>query len=138
MNFALNKMNFLKIKETCLYVNDLDGARKFFHEVLELPLISYLPGKHVFFKAGTSVLLCFNPEDSKLKESPPAHYGKGKQHFAFEVRGEEYAGAKKWIMSKGIAITDEVTWQDGAKSFYFEDPEGNVLEIVPDKGIWPE
>lgn len=129
-------MNFLKIKETCLYIHDLEGAKKFYHDTLELPLISYVADKHIFFRAGTSVLLCFNPEDSRHKVSPPAHYGVSKQHFAFEVTQQEYEHAKAWIESKGIRITDTVTWKDGVESFYFEDPEGNVLEIVPDKGIW--
>ena len=131
-------MNFIKIKETCLYVHDLEKARKFYHEILELPLISYLEGKHIFFKAGSSVLLCFNPEDSRNKKSPPGHYGGGKQHFAFEVSQPDYQLAKEWIQQKRIQITDVVIWKDGIESFYFEDPEGNVLEIVPAKGIWPE
>jgi catechol 2,3-dioxygenase-like lactoylglutathione lyase family enzyme len=105
-------------------------------DVLELEEISYVKEKHIFFKAGSSVLLCFNPADSKNKTSPPAHYGGGKQHFAFEISESEYDSAKAWITSKGIKITDEVTWASGKKSFYFEDPEGNVLEIVPDTGIW--
>lgn len=61
-------MKFLKIKETCLYIRDLERAKKFYHETLELPLISYVEGKHIFFRAGDSVLLCFNPDDSKNKE----------------------------------------------------------------------
>jgi catechol 2,3-dioxygenase-like lactoylglutathione lyase family enzyme len=130
-------MNFIKIKETCLYVHDLEQAKKFYHEILELPLISYVPGKHIFFTAGSSVLLCFNPEDSKTKSSLPAHYGGGKQHFAFEVAHADYEKSKDWIRGKGIAITETVTWKSGAESFYFEDLEGNVLEILPDKGIWP-
>lgn len=129
-------MKFLKIKETCLYIHDLERAKKFYHETLELPLISHVEGKHIFFRAGTSVLLCFNPEDSRHKESPPAHYGGGKQHFAFEVNKRDYESAKTWITNKGIRITDTVTWKGGAESFYFEDPEGNVLEIVPDEAIW--
>lgn len=131
-------MNFLKIKETCLYVTDLAQAKSFYADVLELPMISYLEGKHLFFKAGSSVLLLFNPEDSRHKVSPPAHYGGGKQHFAFEVEDKDYKKAKDWIKSKGIEITEEVTWQSGKKSFYFEDPAGNVLEIVPQTGIWPD
>jgi len=129
-------MNFLKIKETCLYVKDLEGAKKFYEDVLHLKRISYLPGKHLFFRVGGSVLLIFNPEDSKLKTSPPAHFGGGRQHFAFEVKEQEYLTAKQEILSKGISITDEVTWKSGQKSFYFNDPEGNVLEVVPDSGIW--
>ncbi|MBX2961173.1 MAG: VOC family protein [Cyclobacteriaceae bacterium] len=130
-------MAFKKIKETCLYVHDLQRARSFYHEILELPEISYVPGKHLFLQAGSSVLLLFNPEDSKYKVSPPAHFGGGKQHFAFEVSTVDYEQAKEWIKGKGIVIIDEVTWESGKTSFYFSDPEGNVLEIVPDTGIWP-
>ncbi len=129
-------MNFIKIKETCLYVRDLEQARKFYHETLGLPLISYVEGKHIFFRAGSSVLLCFNPDDSKLKTSPPAHYGGGKQHFAFEVSNNDYQSAKAWIADKGIRMTDTVNWKNNVESFYFEDPEGNVLEIVPETGVW--
>lgn len=131
-------MKFIKIKETCLYIHDLEKAKNFYHEILELPVIGYVEGKHIFFKTGSSVLLCFNPEDSKNKKSPPGHYGGGKQHFAFEVSQAEYEASKQWIQQKGIRITDVVTWKSGKESFYFEDPEGNVLEIVPDAGIWPE
>jgi catechol-2,3-dioxygenase len=128
-------MNFLKIKETCVYIHDLEIARKFYHEVLELPLINYLPDKHLFLRVGDSVLLLFNPEDSKTKSSPPAHYGGGRQHFALEVSKQHYAEIKEKIISKGIIIIDEVKWKNG-ESFYFKDPEGNILEILPDSGIW--
>jgi catechol-2,3-dioxygenase len=128
-------MNYLRIKETCLYINDLQEAKNFYHEALGLPVIHYMPGKHLFLRAGSSVLLLFNPEDSKTKNSPPPHYGGGKQHFAFEVNKNDYAEARAEILSKGISIIDEMTWKSG-KSFYFNDPEGNVLEILPDSGIW--
>lgn len=129
-------MKCLKIKETCLYIQDLEAAKKFYHDVLGLPVISYVEEKHLFLRAGESVLLLFNPEDSKQKTSPPAHYGGGKQHFAFEVKDENYAESKAEISAKGIRIIDEVTWRNGKKSFYFNDPEGNVLEILPGEGVW--
>ena len=110
-------MNFLKIKETCLYLNDLEKAKEFYHHLLGLEVIHYLPGKHLFFRAGTSVLLCFNPEESRKKESPPAHFGGGNQHFAFEIRLSEYAKTKKEIQEKGIEIIDELTWDSGKESF---------------------
>ncbi|MBA4057552.1 MAG: glyoxalase [Marivirga sp.] len=129
-------MNILRIKETCLYVNDLDQAQSFYHGILGLPVISYVKGKHIFFRAGTSVLLCFDPEDSKIKVSPPGHYGGGKQHFAFEISKADYKKVKNEIQLKGVKIIDEVVWESGEESFYFNDPEGNVLEFVPDTGIW--
>lgn len=129
-------MNILKIKETCLYLNNLEQARAFYNEVLGLPVISYVEEKHIFFRVGASVLLCFNPNDSKTKTSPPAHYGGGQQHFAFEISKADYRKVKNEVVLKGIKIIDEVVWKSGEESFYFNDPEGNVLEFVPDTGIW--
>lgn len=129
-------LDFIKIKETCLYVQDLATAHHFYHEVLGLPVIHYLEEKHLFLRVGASVLLLFNPEDSSKKQSPPPHFANGPQHFAFEVAADRYDEAKQAIAQKGIDIIDEVTWKTGKKSFYFRDPAGNVLEIVPENGIW--
>lgn len=129
-------IEFKQIKETCVYVKDLESIFDFYSRTLGLPVISHVEGKHIFFRAGNSVLLFFNPDDSKAKKSPPPHYGEGKQHFAFEVSDGDYEKAKDQIIQKGIPIIQEVTWKSGKKSFYFEDPAGNVLEIVPDKAIW--
>lgn len=129
-------MKFTKIKETCLYLKDLEQARKFYHGLLNLPEIDYQPGRHLFLRVGASVLLCFNPDDSRQKTSPPAHYGGGKQHLAFEVSADDFDRMREEVKRKGITITDTITWKSGAQSFYFEDHEGNVLEIVPETGIW--
>ena len=129
-------MTFLKIKETCLYIHDLEKAKEFYNNVLGLSIISYVETKHIFFRVGTSVLLCFNPEDSKMKKSPPAHFGGGNQHFAFEVDKEIYEQTKRALQHKGVKITDSLVWPSGAESFYFEDPENNVLEVVPNEGVW--
>lgn len=128
-------MNFRQIKETCIYFGDLELARSFYHEKLGLPIISYVETKHIFFRAGTSVLLCFNPDDSAIKTSPPGHYSEGKYHFAFEVASTEYEKHKAEIVSRGIVITHTLKWKGTLESFYFEDPIGNVVEIVPE-GIW--
>ena len=129
-------MKFIKIKETCLYLNDLEKAKDFYHGILGLEIIHYLPEKHLFFRVGSSVLLCFNPRDSRKKKSPPSHFGSGNQHFAFEIPLAAYEQAQNEIRNKGIEIIDEVKWKSGRSSFYFRDPEGNILEIVPDSGIW--
>jgi len=128
-------MNFTRIKETCIYTTDLVSAKKFYHERLGLSIIGEQEGKHIFFRAGTSVLLCFNPNDSRLKKSPPSHFSEGKYHFAFEVPAAEYEYHKQQIAEKGIPIIETLVWKNGQESFYFNDPVGNVVEIVPD-GIW--
>ncbi len=128
-------MNFKQIKETCLYFEDLELAKGFYHHLLELPIISYAEGRHIFFGAGSSVLLCFNPNDSKLKKSPPPHYSSGHYHFAFEVSSHEYESHKQKILAKGITIIDTLQWKNNKESFYFNDPIGNVVEILPE-GVW--
>lgn len=128
-------MNIRQIKETCIYFRDLTAAREFYHGLLGLEVIGEAEDRHVFFKAGTSVLLCFNPDDSRLKKSPPAHFAEGKYHFAFEVPAQEYQVHKKEIGKRGIPIIETLVWKNGQESFYFNDPVGNVVEIVPE-GVW--
>lgn len=125
------------IKETCLYTTDLESARTFYHDLLGLEIIDYRPEKHLFFRVGYSVLLIFNPEDSKDKTSPPPHYSKGPAHFAFEVDALEYLGWKEKISDLNIEIIDELVWDNGMESFYFLDPAGHVLEIIPE-GVWED
>lgn len=128
-------MKFIRIKETCVYIEDLEKAKEFYHEILGLDIIHYLPQKHLFLRVGDSVLLCFNPEDAQHKTRPPAHFAYGPQHFAFEVSASDYMAWNEKIRHLGIAITDEITWENGQQSFYFEDPAHNILEIVPE-GVW--
>ena len=129
------KLRIRQIKETCIYSRDLEAVKQFYGDVLGLEVINFLPGKHIFFRAGSSVLLCFNPDESRQKKSPPGHYAEGPYHFAFEVSAPDYETHKEKFKRLNIAIIDEVTWENGLKSFYFNDPVGNVVEIVPE-GIW--
>ena len=128
-------MKITQIKETCLYIDNLGKAKHFYNELLGLPLISEVEGRHIFFRAGTSVLLCFIPEVTKAEENLPPHFAYGPQHLAFEVSLDEYESWNRKIKDLNIAITHVQEWKDGLKSFYFDDPFGNVLEIVPN-GIW--
>lgn len=131
----MKELSISSIKETCLYVSDLEATKAFYHEKLGLPLISFVPERHVFFRAGTSVLLCFNPEDARKKTRLPPHYGSGDLHFAFEVVVEQYEAWKQKIEDLGIGIEQEVVWREGVKSFYFRDPDHHAVEIAM-PGIW--
>ncbi len=42
---------------------------------------------------------------------------------------------KGWIRSINIEIEHEQHWYDDYYSFYFRDPDGHSLEIVPE-GMW--
>jgi len=129
-------MEITRIKETCIYVKDVEVTRDFYEKILNLPVISLVPGRHTFFKVNDGVLLCFNPEVTKAEKKLPPHFAFGKQHLAFEVPLQDYENWKRNLTEKGIVITHEETWKNNLPSFYFEDPDGHVLEIVV-PGIWP-
>jgi len=128
-------MQFCQIKETCLYVSNLEATKQFYFKKLGLELISYVKDNHVFFRVGTSVLLCFLPEVTKKKNHLPPHYGSGQIHLAFEVKVNEYEQWKNRIKSLNIPIEHEEEWNKGLKSFYFRDPDDHLLEIVQ-IGMW--
>ncbi|MGB0524995.1 MAG: VOC family protein [Flammeovirgaceae bacterium] len=128
-------MEFKSIKETALYVADLEQTKDFYHGILGLPIITFVAGQHVFFRAGESVLLCFNAAHSKTKTGVPPHYGAGNLHFAFECHDGEYENWKTLLLKNGIEIEQEIIWRANRKSFYFRDPDQHSVEIVQ-SGIW--
>jgi len=128
-------MNILSIKETCIYVKDLEQTKDFYSNKLGLPLISLVKNRHVFFKAGSSVLLCFIAEQTQKETELPPHGATGNIHFAFEVSREEYSNALLEVKNSGIDIIHEYSWKNGLRSFYFYDPDNNVVEII-EEGLW--
>ncbi|MFB6257733.1 MAG: VOC family protein [Flavobacteriales bacterium] len=129
-------MEKLRLKESCLYARDLRRMRSFYEEVLGLEVISYVPDEHVFFRAGPCVLLCFHPEHSAQKKEPPPHYADGEQHLAFEASNSDFEAWQKQLSDQGILIEQFQAWHGGKKSsFYFRDPERNLIEILQE-GVW--
>jgi len=123
------------VKEVCLYTPDLEETQAFYREVLGFDVIGQVADRHVFFRAGDQVLLCFNPEVTREEKKLPPHYAQGVQHIAFEVPQEEYEEWKEKLSKNRVKIVHEQHWQDERYSCYFYDPSGHLLEIVP-PGIW--
>ena len=130
----MNQLELRQIKETCIYIHDLQRAKSFYTKILNLSIhaeSSYF----VFFKIGSTMLLLFDPKKSKSQTNLPPHHSDGDQHFAFEVAKNQYENWKVHLKEHGILIEDELTWTNGRKSFYFRDPENNLLEIL-EPGVW--
>jgi catechol 2,3-dioxygenase-like lactoylglutathione lyase family enzyme len=91
--------------------------------------------------APAEVLLVFKRgatrEDS---DSPggvvPGHHSEGPAHFAFAIGAGDYDAWKAHLRAAGVAIRSEVTWPPGGRSLYFDDPDGNVVELAT-PGLWP-
>ena len=127
------------ILETALYSEDLDAAKRFYTEKLGLEVIVEVPGRHVFFRLENSVLLIFNPAatvaPSSGKLAVPVHGATGEGHACFSTAPLGYEHWLDKISGKGIKIEQEITWPNGARSFYFRDPAGNSLEFGEPK-LW--
>jgi catechol 2,3-dioxygenase-like lactoylglutathione lyase family enzyme len=128
-------MQFTQIKETCLYVSSLDATNAFYNEKLGLKVIGRVENRHIFFRAGSSVLLCFISETTRNDTKLPPHHGTGRLHLAFEVKAGEYERWKDRIEELGIPVEQEQHWPGSFRSFYFRDPDGHLLEIVQE-GMW--
>jgi catechol 2,3-dioxygenase len=131
----------MKIKalgHVVLRVSDRSRAEDFYHGVLGLPIAARLDKggpKMAFFTLG-------NHHDFAVMEvggSPGGHgaSGVGLHHVAFNIGGglDELREAKANLEAAGIKVTPidhEVT-----KSLYFEDPDGNGVEIYVDASdVW--
>jgi len=128
-------MKINSVKETCLYVSDLEKSRNFYHNFLGLEVIGFIENRHVFFRAGNSVLLCFIATATRNDQHLPPHDGSGNHHLAFEVPLEEYEKWKQKILDSEIPVEHIHEWPKGFQSFYFRDPDGNLLEIIQ-PGMW--
>lgn len=128
-------MNISRIKETCLYVADLQLTKEFYSWKLKLPVISFSEGRHVFFAAGQSVLLCFIAEKTQEENILPPHGASGSIHFAFEVQRNTYDETLEEIKEADIEILHQHVWKGKLRSFYFHDPDGHLIEII-EEGLW--
>ena len=124
-----------RVLETVLYVDDLNAAEAFYRDVLGLERYSRKDGLFVFFKCGDGMLLLFEPNAAATERSVPAHGAHGPGHACFAIAEGDLDGWKQRIASHGVEIEQDVTWPNGARSFYFRDPAGNSLELATPK-IW--
>ena len=128
--------NSLEVLETCLYVDDLAAAERFYTDFLGLELVSRQADRHVFFRCGSTMLLLFDAAaSSDLPSDVPLHGARGPGHVAFAISHDEIDPWKARLKDHGIAIEQEVPWPHGGRSVYFRDPGGNSLEFAT-RDLW--
>jgi catechol 2,3-dioxygenase-like lactoylglutathione lyase family enzyme len=124
------------VLETVVYctTENEEATRRFYRDVLGLqPLCE----DSVAHRVGAGVFLLFNVDESSVQDSPPAHGAPdARVHTCFLAAPGDYERWKERLADHGIEITQEIEWPSGPRSFYFDDPAGNVLEIA-EADMWP-
>jgi catechol 2,3-dioxygenase-like lactoylglutathione lyase family enzyme len=126
----------IRVLESCLYAEDLEAASRFYEGALGLSRISMDPERHLFLRCDESVLLIFRASKTQIPDAEvPPHGAFGPGHLAFAASRPEIEVWRKRLESAGVDIIQTVDWSNGAKSIYFNDPAGNVLEFAMTK-LW--
>ena len=126
--------------ETVVYAEDLDAARGFYHGILQLPVVTSEPGRHLFFRCGNAMLLVFNPKATAVAPGKgalpvPPHGARGAGHACFRAGAGEIAMWRERLLAAGIAIESDFEWPRGGRSIYVRDPAGNSIEFAEPR-IW--
>jgi len=129
-----------RVIETCLYVDDLDRAGRFYEQVLELRAMTSDARFRAYDVGGQSVLLLFRRGATlQTVRMPggtiPPHDGHGPLHMAFAVTVEALPQWEARLTEQGIAIEGRTDWSGGGHSIYFRDPDGHLLELAT-PGLW--
>lgn len=132
------------VLETALYYTDEAATEHFYTDIMRMRPIGKRPGYFLFYRAGNSVFLLFDPEASRRGETLPPAGAEGEGHVCFVVAPSDYEPWKDYLKSRKIEILQEVAWprdaapgEERGSSFYFRDPNGNLLEIA-NADFWPK
>lgn len=107
-----------------LFSHSLHSLSEFYSEVLGLEVAERAEGIRI--QAGTT-RIDFHPCDP---DSIPPVY-----HLAFNIPENKFRQAKQWLSLRTALLSrqgqDEFDFRDwNAQAFYFEDPGGNILELI--------
>jgi glyoxylase I family protein len=136
----------VRLHHTAYVTKDQEKTRKFYEEVIGLPLTAtwcetdMLFGKertyvHTFYGIGDGGALAFfqfaNPEDQA--EFGPAMPQSPFHHIALQVDAETQAAIEGRIAKAGIKPPDTYVLEHGyCRSVYINDPNGLILEFTLD------
>ena len=126
------------VLETVLYFasDQQDEMERFYKNVLGLESLG-LGRWSLAFRLGPGVVLLFDRERSAAQDEPPAHGASGSIHTAFLASAGEYDAWKERLVDRDVTLIDEIAWESGVRSCYFNDPAGNLLEIA-ERDLWAE
>jgi catechol 2,3-dioxygenase-like lactoylglutathione lyase family enzyme len=126
--------------ETCLYVDDLERAARFYEDFFEFKRLIGDERFCALSVADRQVLLLF-VKGATLQPIPtdggmiPPHDGAGSLHIAFAIPAAAEAHWRNRLGERVIPIESTVDWPRGGRSIYFRDPDQHLVELIT-PGCW--
>jgi len=115
----------LGLRHLALNVADIQKMTDFYVQVIEMKIEWQPDPKNVYLTTGSDNLALHEVESVVQGVTSMDHFG-----FVVQTAEEVDEWAEK-IKKAGIPFAKEVkTHRDGARSFYFRDPEENLIQII--------
>lgn len=114
----------LGIRHVALRVRDLARVERFYVQVLGFEVEWRPDPENVYLRSAADNLALHSGRDEDARGAL--------DHFGIAVPGADDVDAwASHLRACGLALRSEPeTHRDGARSFYFEDPEGNRIQII--------
>ena len=117
----------IKLNHTIVHAKDKRASARFLAELFGLPAPVRF-GPFLDVEVGNEVTLAYLETDEAIQV----------QHYAFLVSEKEFDAIFGRIKERGLAYwadpgksrAGEINRNDGGRGVYFEDPSGNLLEII--------
>jgi catechol 2,3-dioxygenase-like lactoylglutathione lyase family enzyme len=132
------------LSELVLIVEDVPKAARFYEDVVGLELEHETSDEWAWFwagRTGAKQRLALHRGTLLFEEHSPLPPGErfGRVHFAFEVSPDDLDESVEHVRAAGVEVYGpvELDWMD-AQSYYFYDPDGNLLEFWSPQAEAPE
>ena len=128
------------VKETSLYVKDLQRSRQFYQTIFDFEKLYSDRRCCAMNVANSQVLLLFkkgasaHPIKTPGGIIPPSE-GSGNLHLGFSISKSEFQSWEKKLEDSGVPIESKINWKQGGRSLYFRDPDRHLIELIT-PGCW--
>ena len=134
------------VVETALFVEDLPRACGFYEQVLGLRRVKISDTGCVFRVADQRYLLIISRKAAHTPNKTasgdvlppcalPQQDGQGPGHIAFGIPKDEVDSWRQRLAKYNVDLLSEISWETGARSLYFRDLDGHMIELAT-AGIW--